>query len=288
MDSKTVGIIANGTKSQAAVLLSAVVEALRKLGCAVLLDRATAPLVGLSSDCSVKTLFRKSDLLIVLGGDGTLLNTVYEGSFPAPPILGINTGTLGFLSGAGPQDFAQVVDEWHAGRAILSERSLLSVEVFRDGERFWRSRALNEVVISRGERSRVIRLEVDIDGVTLTEYNADGLIVATPTGSTAYSLSAGGPILAPDSGVFVVTPICPHVLTNRSVIVNERSAISVSSPEGQQGVCLSMDGRIPLALDPQDRILIRRSKQTLRLVFASRLPFFEVLREKLRWSGKVV
>jgi NAD+ kinase len=122
----------------------------------------------------------------------------------------------------------------------------------------------------------------------LTEYNADGLIVATPTGSTAYSLSAGGPLLAPDSGVFVVTPICPHVLTNRSVIVNERSSITVRPSPGQQGVCLTLDGRNPLVLEAGDVTQIRRSRQALRLVFPSGLPFFEVLRQKLKWSGKVV
>jgi NAD+ kinase len=192
------------------------------------------------------------------------------------------------LSGAGPSDFEQVLDEWNAGKALLSERSLLSVKVLRAGEVFWQGRALNEVVVSRGERSRVIRLNVDIDGVTLTEYNADGLIVATPTGSTAYSLSAGGPVLAPNSGVFVVTPICPHVLTNRSVIVNECSTIEIRSGTGQEGVCLTLDGRVPLPLAAGDLIQIRRSKQALRLVFPSDLPFFEVLRQKLKWSGKVV
>ena len=288
MDRKIVGIIANGTKPAAAALVERVVRKLTELEREVLLDQSSAALVGLVSDYSVRALFRKCGFVVVLGGDGTLLQAVNEGSFPAPPILGINTGTLGFLSGAGPADFEQVLDEWHAGEALLSERSLLSVEVLRAGQTFWQGRALNEVVVSRGERSRVIRLDVDIDGVMLTEYNADGLIVATPTGSTAYSLSAGGPVLAPNSGVFVVTPICPHVLTNRSVIVNERSTIEIRSGAGQEGACLTLDGRPPLPLAAGDLIQIRRSKQALRLVFPSGLPFFEVLRQKLKWSGKVV
>lgn len=288
MDCKTVGIIANGTKPAAAELLRRVVKKLTALDREVFLEQSSAALLGEVSDDSVRTLFRKCGFVVVLGGDGTLLQAVNEGSFPAPPILGINTGTLGFLSGAGPADFEQVLDEWNAGGALLSERSLLSVEVLRDGQVFWHGRALNEVVVSRGERSRVIRLDVDIDGVMLTEYNADGLIVATPTGSTAYSLSAGGPVLAPNSGVFVVTPICPHVLTNRSVIVNEGSTIEIRSRAGQEGACLTLDGRPPLAVAAGDLIRIRRSKQALRLVFPSGLPFFEVLRQKLKWSGKVV
>ena len=288
MDCKTVGIIANGTKPAAAELLRRVVKKLTALEREVFLEQSSAALLGEVSDYSVRALFRKCGFVLVLGGDGTLLQAVNEGSFPAPPILGINTGTLGFLSGAGPADFEQVLDEWNAGGALLSERSLLSVEVLRDGQIFWHGRALNEVVVSRGERSRVIRLDVDIDGVMLTEYNADGLIVATPTGSTAYSLSAGGPVLAPNSGVFVVTPICPHVLTNRSVIVNEGSTIEIRSRAGQEGACLTLDGRPPLSVAAGDLIRIRRSKQALRLVFPSGLPFFEVLRQKLKWSGKVV
>ena len=285
---KTIGIIANGTKAGAFELLRGVIGALRRLGREVLFDRLTGDLLGETSDLTVGDVFRQCDLLIVLGGDGTLLQAVYEGAFPAPHIFGINSGTLGFLTGAGPDDFEAILSELLSGRALVSERTLLSVEVLREGVSFWEGRALNEVVISRGERSRVIRLEVEIDGVMLTEYNADGLIVATPTGSTAYSLSAGGPLLAPDSGVFVVTPICPHVLTNRSVIVNDRADIRVRPSAGQLGVCLTLDGQLPLALEPGDVTQIRRSTQVLRLVFPEGLPFFEVLRQKLKWSGKVV
>jgi NAD+ kinase len=288
MDRKAVGIIANGTKPAAAALLGRVLDKLTALGQEVVLEQSSAALLGKVSGHSVRTLFRECAFVVVLGGDGTLLQAVNEGSFPAPPILGINSGTLGFLSGAGPADFEQVLEEWSEGKVLLSERSLLSVEVLREGRSFWHGRALNEAVVSRGERSRVIRLDVDIDGVMLTEYNADGLIVATPTGSTAYSLSAGGPVLAPDSGVFVVTPICPHVLTNRSVIVNECSTIEIRSGVGQEGACLTLDGRAPLPLAAGDLMRIRRSKQALRLVFPSDLPFFEVLRQKLKWSGKVV
>jgi NAD+ kinase len=288
MDHKAVGIIANGTKPAAAALLGRVLNKLTALDRDFVLEQATARLLGQVSEHSVRALFRKCAFVVILGGDGTLLQTVHEGSFPAPPVLGINTGTLGFLTGAGPVDFGHVLDEWHTGVSLISERSLLSVEVLRGGAPFWQGRALNEAVVSRGERSRMIRLNVDIDQVMLTEYNADGLIVATPTGSTAYSLSAGGPVLAPDSGVFVVTPICPHVLTNRSVIVNERSTIEVRPATGQEGACLTLDGRPPLPLAAGDLIRIRRSKQALRLVFPARLPFFEVLRQKLKWSGTVV
>jgi len=288
MDWKTVGFIANGTKPCAAELLAAAAEMLRSAGREILFDRVTARLLELNSELTVKSLFKRCNLLVVLGGDGTLLQVIHEGTLPAPPILGINTGTLGFLTGAGAGDFKRVLADLLEERVVLSERTLLSIEVVRFGKTFWKGRALNEMVLSRGERSTVIRLEVQIDGVELTEYNADGLIVATPTGSTAYSLSAGGPILAPDSGVFVVTPICPHVLTNRSVIISERSIITVHPEAGEPGVCLTLDGRTPFPLQAGDFIRCRRSRQMLRLVFPLGLPFFEVLRQKLRWSGKVV
>jgi NAD+ kinase len=288
MDWKTVGIIANGTKPCAAELLASAAETLREAGLEVLFDRVSAKLLGVESEFSVKSLFKRCGLLVVLGGDGTLLQVVHEGTLPAPPIFGINTGTLGFLTGVGSPDFREVLVDVAAGRASISERTLLSVEVLRRGKSFWKGRALNEMVVSRGERATVVRLEVEIDGVELTEYNADGLIVATPTGSTAYSLSAGGPILAPDSGVFVVTPICAHVLTNRSVIISERSVITLQPTIGSSDVHLTLDGRTPVSLQPGDVIRCRRSRQMLRLVFPVGLPFFEVLRQKLRWSGKVV
>lgn len=150
MDHKAVGIIANGTKPAAAALLGRVLCKLTELGQAVVLERSTALLLGQASEHSVRGLFRNCGFVVVLGGDGTLLQAVHEGSFPAPPILGINTGTLGFLSGAGPADFEEVLDEWRGGKALISERSLLSVEVLREGRQFWQGRALNEAVISRG------------------------------------------------------------------------------------------------------------------------------------------
>lgn len=288
MDWKTVGIIANVSKPGALELLRAVKGEFERLGSEALLEEATAECMGEPAVKPASDLFAKSDLLVVLGGDGTLLEVIRDASFPMPPILAINLGTLGFLTGAGPSDFQLVLAEMRSGKISLSERTLLNLRVFREGKEWWTGRALNEVVVSRGERSRLIRLGVEIDGEDLTEYNADGLIVATPTGSTAYSLSAGGPVLSPDSGVFVITPICPHVLTNRSLIVNDRSIVTISSLVQQQGVCLTVDGREPLLLEWGDELRVGRSVETVRLVFPKTLPFFEVLRQKLRWSGKVV
>ena len=288
MDWKTVGIIANVSKPGALDLLRAVKGEFERLGSVVMLEAATARCMQQTSVVPAKELFAKSDLLVVLGGDGTLLEVIRDAFFPVPPILAINLGTLGFLTGAGPSDFQLVLEQMRSGLLNFSERTLLDIRVLREGKEWWSGRALNEAVVSRGERSRLIRLGVEIDGEALTEYNADGLIVATPTGSTAYSLSAGGPVLSPDSGVLVITPICPHVLTNRSLIINDRSIVTISSLVQQQGVCLTVDGREPLALEWGDELRVGRSTETVRLVFPKTLPFFEVLRQKLRWSGKVV
>ena len=148
--------------------------------------------------------------------------------------------------------------------------------------------ALNDAVFSRGELSRLIRLRTCVNGEALTEFNADGLIIATPTGSTAYSLSAGGPILEPVSGVFVITPICPHVLTNRSIIVSENSVIEVEASEPDYPVYLTVDGREPLRIAKGATVRIRKAKKTLRLAAMPDMSFFSVVRQKLKWSGSNV
>ena len=148
--------------------------------------------------------------------------------------------------------------------------------------------ALNDAVISRGEISRLIRLRTRVNGEPLTEFNADGLVIATPTGSTAYSLSAGGPILAPQSGVFVITPICPHVLTNRSVIVGDSSLIEVEASEPDYPVYLTVDGRSPVPLEFGSTVTIRRSDKVLPLAVLPQLSFFGVVRQKLKWSGSTI
>jgi NAD+ kinase len=288
MDQKIVGLIANVSKPGVAEVVRSVHAELVRSGVEPLVEQVTASVIGEYSTASVQDLARVCELLVVLGGDGTLLQMVHQAGFPLPPVLGVNAGSLGFLTGVGPADFGSVWAQVMLGNAVLSERSLLSVEVMRGESIVWRDDSLNEVVLSRGERSRLIRLHVEINGVTLTQYNADGLIVATPTGSTAYSLSAGGPLLAPDSGVFVITPICPHVLTNRSVIVHDGATITVRSISSQHGVCLTSDGQDPMFMDPGDLVRIRRSGEVLRLVFPPELSFFEVLRLKFKWSGTVL
>jgi NAD+ kinase len=201
------------------------------------------------------------------------------------PVFGINIGALGFLTCANSSASAEAVECIAKGEMVFSDRTLLDVTVKIPNASPANMTGLNDVVLSRGEVSRLVRLKAKVNGEVLTEFNADGLIVATPTGSTAYSLSAGGPILAPESGAFVITPICPHVLTNRSIIVDEDAVIEVEVTERAYPVFLTVDGREPLRIEHGTTVLIKKSSRSLPLASLPGVSFFGVVRQKLKWSG---
>jgi len=289
MSPRHVGLIANSGKNGAAALVAEVVAAFAQADLPCQLDARTAQLIGRESAATAADLARECDLLVVMGGDGTMLKAIHELNHELPPILGINLGTLGFLTCVTAGDWPKAIDAIANGTLQLSRRSLLDVEIRRGIEVLHRRLALNDAVITRGELSRLIRLNVLVDRTVLSEYNADGLIVATPTGSTAYSLSAGGPVLTPDSGAFVITPICPHVLTMRPVMVSDRSLIEVvPSPGAREDVFLTLDGQDHLRVTAEDRVRITKAPQTLALAMLPGQSFFEVLRHKLKWSGSAV
>jgi NAD+ kinase len=204
------------------------------------------------------------------------------------PIFGINLGSLGFLTCVSSSAVDQAVECIVTRRYAKTQRVLLEMEVRRGETILLRRIGLNDAVISRGAVSRLIRLQTWIDGAALTEYNADGLVIATPTGSTAYSLAAGGPILTPDCGVFAVTPICPHVLTNRSLIFSDASEIAVSPCENQGEIFVTIDGQESTAISSGDTVYIRKAKQCVPLAALPGVSFFEVLRQKLKWSGTAI
>ncbi len=285
MSPKSVGIIAHTGKPGAAELVSQLRTEFREAGVAVHLESATAALIGDNSSLTIAEVGAEAELLIVLGGDGTILNVVGGLKDKITPIFGINIGSLGFLTCLNSSAYRQAVESIVSGKFAFSDRALLAVEVKRSRSVLLKAVALNDTVISRGKVSRLIRLRTRVNGESLTEFNADGLVIATPTGSTAYSLSAGGPILAPQSGVFVITPICPHVLTNRSVIVEDSSLIEVEASSAETPVYLTVDGRAPVLLESGSTVSIRRSKKVLPLAMLPELSFFSVLRQKLKWSG---
>jgi len=286
MHPKTIGLIAHTGKPGVAELVNAVAEEFGRHLMSVLLEKETAALAGQRSDLTIPQLGAKADLLVVLGGDGTILNVTGQLGETIKPIFGINVGSLGFLTCSSSPAYREAVEGIAKGKITFSDRTLLEVTI--KDSRQSPMIALNDAVFSRGELSRLIRLRARVNGEPLTEFNADGLIVATPTGSTAYSLSAGGPILAPESGVLVITPICPHVLTNRSLIVADSSLIEIEASDRDYAVYLSVDGREPLRLEMGAVVAIRKAKTTLQLAAMPDMSFFSVVRQKLKWSGSNV
>jgi len=288
MPPKTIGLIAHTGKPGVAELVNAVADEFARHSMSILVEKETAALAGRKSDGSVQQLGAKADLLVVLGGDGTILNVAGQLGAGIKPIFGINVGSLGFLTCSSSPAYREAVEGIAQGRITFSDRTLLEVTIKNSHQGRAPMIGLNDAVFSRGELSRLIRLRARVNGEPLTEFNADGLIIATPTGSTAYSLSAGGPILEPQSGVLVITPICPHVLTNRSIIVAESSVIEVEASEPDYPVYLSVDGRDPLPLEVGAVVTIRKADKTLPLAVMPDVSFFSVVRQKLKWSGSNV
>ena len=285
MSPKTIGLIAHPRKGGVSEVIRAVRDEFAKHNIPIRLEQEAAALVGDKSTADIGQLAAETDLLVVLGGDGTILNAAGHLGENIKPIFGINVGSLGFLTCSTSADYRDAVAAVAKGKINFSERTMLEVQVMSDGEAGDKMIGFNDAVLSRGKLSRLILLQVRVDGEDLTEFNADGIIVATPTGSTAYSLSAGGPIMAPESGVFVITPICPHVLTNRSVIVREESVIEIEVTDPDDPVYLTVDGRDPSLLKFGDIVRVRSTEKKLPLAVMPNVSFFGVVRQKLKWSG---
>ncbi len=285
MHPKTIGIIAHTGKPGVGDLVNAITQEFSRFSITALLEKETARIAGKKSEYSIVELGAATDLLVVAGGDGTILRVVGQLGEAIKPIFGINVGSLGFLTTASSATYREAVEYLAKDRINFSERALLEARVRLGEKQTAKMLALNDAVLSRGELSRLVMLCTRVNGEPLTEFNADGLIVATPTGSTAYSLSAGGPILDPESGVFVITPICPHVLTNRSIIVAERSMIEIEASDPDYPVYLTLDGRKPIHVERGSVVTIRKAKKTLPLASLPDTSFFSVVRQKLKWSG---
>lgn len=223
------------------------------------------------------------DLVAVFGGDGTLLYAARLVAGSEKPIMGVNLGALGFLTEVRLEEMWPALEAVLSGNYLLDARMLLDVEVLRRGTSPVRYLALNDGVINRGTLARIIDLEISVDSEKVTRTRADGLIVATPTGSTAYSLAAGGPILHPGMNALIITPICPHTLTNRPVVIPAGATVGVSLRHGTE-VMLTIDGQVGTALEQDDTVVFRKAANSLRLVRVAGSSFFRLLREKLKWS----
>jgi NAD+ kinase len=284
-----VGIVANSTKIKSRNLVRRAAKFIEQSGRTVLCDEATATLADLALETApdVTALTQQVDLLLVFGGDGTMLRVARDMHGSPTPVLGINVGGLGFLTEVTSTHLSEALEEVWQGHFRLEARALLEAAGTSDGKKI-EVCALNDVVISRAIPSRLIELEVRVDSEILTRYRCDGLIVSSPTGSTAYSLAAGGAIVCPTAHVFTLTPICPHTLSNRSIIVGLDSTIEAKVLSQKPATVLSADGQSISPLLAGDIITVRRSRYSVRLVHLVGTSFFETLRRKLHWSGSHV
>jgi NAD+ kinase len=280
-----VGICLKPDRDRAEPLIRSLLEWFGERDIDVVCDEESAKAAGCAS-VPREELAASVDLVVAMGGDGTLLSVARAVGTRGVPILGINLGTLGFLTEVGVDEMIPALEQVIAGKVSAESRLRLEVLVSRAGGEVARFLALNDAVISNIALSRMIELIVYADDVAVTTYHADGLIVATPTGSTAYSLSAGGPLLLPGSGVVVLTPICPHSLTQRPVVFPQSAVIAVEvETRGSQAV-LTVDGQEGVELEEGDRVQVRRSPYPAQIIGSPYRNRYDILRAKLRWGQR--
>jgi NAD+ kinase len=239
--------------------------------------------------CAIETveegqLAASVDLLVVLGGDGTMIATARMVSDHPVPVLGINYGSLGYLAEFRIEEMFPALEAILAGNYQIDARGMLAVELFRNDEQLLRSRVLNDVVINKSALARIIEIEAYLNRQFVNSFRADGLIVSTPTGSTAYNLSAGGPVIYPSMSAVVITPICPFTLSNRPIVVPDDALIELYLKTPEEEVALTLDGQVGLPLEVGDRVLIKKSHTTFNMVLPPNRNYFDVLRDKLRWG----
>jgi NAD+ kinase len=225
-----------------------------------------------------------SDLIVVLGGDGTMIAAARLLDNRDVPVIGVNYGSLGYLTEVRIEELIPAVEAVLTGQYGIDRRLMLAAELRRGDEALLRNRVLNDVVISKSALARIIEIETWLDGQFVNRFRADGLIVSTPTGSTAYNLSAGGPIIYPSMGAVVITPICPHTLSNRPLVVPDDATVELVLLTGKEEVALTLDGQVGYPMEQDDRVRITKSRTTFNLVQPTSRNYFEVLRGKLRWG----
>jgi len=283
---KRVGLIGNSEKISCAGAVIKAARLIKAAGRTILTDTDTARLARLDERvcASASELAREVDALLVFGGDGTMLRVAREIAGSQTPMLGINIGNLGFLTAVSSDGLPGALRQLWKGDFKFEPRALIEADI-RCGSKLIRHSALNDLVVSRGVASRLIELHVSVEGEPVTRYRCDGLIISSPTGSTAYSLAAGGPVVYPTAEVFQITPICAHTLSNRSLVLPLRMAITVKVLNSKPETVLSADGQTVTELKAGDEIVIRRGRRTVRLMHLEGSSFFETLRVKLHWRG---
>jgi len=281
-----VGILANPHKPGSIPTLHALRAALNAQGLHCLLEDQTAALAGEPGGIPAAHFARQVDLAAVIGGDGTMLHALSQFGDFDKPVAGINVGTLGFLTSCKDDELDVFAAALATGRFTTSPRTLLDAVVHHAGMPAVSFTALNEITVTRGATGRLVSLRARVNGELLNDYRADGLIVATPTGSTAYSLSAGGPLIAPGAAVFLITPICPHSLSQRALVLSDSCLVELSSEDpDSEPMLFTVDGRDSVRITPGDRIEVRKSVRSFRLLRLEDQSFYLALRQKLGWQG---
>lgn len=280
------GLLANSGKTSSRTLVQSAARLIQASGRKLVCDAATAQLAGLK--CATvpdyRALAAQVDLILVFGGDGTMLGVARELAGLRTLILGVKVGGLGFLTAIQAPQLAPALQQIWAGDYLVESRPLIQAAGQSRGKKI-SELALNDFVISRGATSRLIQLAVTVGEEELTRYRCDGLIISSPTGSTAYSLAAGGAIVSPDAEVLTITPICPHTLSNRSVIVPMNSVVKVTVLSERVDTMLTADGQVQMPLHTGDFVQVRKSRHAVRLLRLHGSSFFQTLRQKLHWSG---
>ena len=260
---------------------------LKQRNCLPLVDKQLAQWIGYAEGLETAEIREQAELVVVLGGDGTLISVARLFSGKYVPILGINLGSLGFLTEVTVDEMYPQLENCLEGNLRVSDRMMLEVTVFRDNKEIDQTHVLNDVVINKGALARIVDLETRVNRHSLTTFKADGLIVSTPTGSTGYSMSAGGPIIHPLMSCIVITPICPHTLTNRPIVVTDESTICITiASDYDEKVYLTLDGQVGFRLMQGDKIEVRRALKTTALVMSTERDYFEILRTKLKWGER--
>ncbi len=279
-----IGLVLKHHDPRVRQVVTQIIPWLQERGIEVFVDQETAHQYPLSGRVApADALADCVEVIAVFGGDGTFLDAARLAGNRGIPLLGINLGSLGFLTEVKLEEMHDAFECLLGGNYRVEERVLADVKVFRQEDQLTQYLALNDAVINKGALARIIELEVWVNSELVTITRADGLIVSTPTGSTAYSMSAGGPIVYPTLGAFIITPICPHTLTNRPVVVPDEAPVGVRLRHGTE-VMLTVDGQVGMPLVEGDRIQFQKAGSSLRMIQATGSTFFRLLREKLKWS----
>lgn len=287
MSIKRIGITSKPKKIEIREIVPPLVQWLRERGIEVVIDKETGTTIESSEPCLTRNeLPCRVDLVIVLGGDGTLLATARALNRKPIPILAVNLGGLGFLTVLTREELYPTLESLIAGNFRSERRVQIEAEVVRSHEVISTFLALNDVVLNKGAIARVLDFDAWVDGQFVSTYKADGLIVSTPTGSTAYSLAAGGPVIAPSVGAFIITPICAHTLTNRPIVLPDSATIDVAVKSQRESVYLTVDGQVGIAVRSDDSVRICKADSYVEIIQPMHKDYFEILRQKLKWGER--